>query len=156
MDFFNKIGGSLQNVGKEVTKKTKDLGGVVSLSGQIKESENNLERVYRILGEKYYTSFKEEATDRFMEETDQILKIQEKLAKDKEQLRTLKGLKLCTNCGAEVELSVAHCPMCGTELAVSNMNAEPEAAARPSFCPSCGAALSADAKFCGKCGAKVN
>lgn len=157
MDFFNKIGDSLQNVGKEVTKKTKDLGGVVSLNSQIKESEAGLERVYKTLGEKYYSTYKEEASERFSGETDEILKIQSKLEKDREQLRALKGLKLCTNCGAEVDSSVLHCPMCGTEMPVNNpAAAEPEAQPRPSFCPACGAPLAADAKFCGKCGTKLN
>lgn len=156
MDFFNKIGGSIQNVGKEVTKKTKDLSGTVSLSAQIKESENNLEKVYRVIGEKYYALYKEEAVSRFTEETDEIIKIQEKLEKDKEQLRALKGLKLCSNCGAEVDVSCVHCPMCGTELAADNNNADTDVQGKPAFCPSCGAELADDAKFCGKCGTKVN
>lgn len=156
MDFFNKIGDSMQNLGKEVTKKTKDLSGAVSLSAQIKESESNLEKVYKVMGEKYYTLYQEEAVSRFTEETDEIIKIQAKLAKDKEQLRALKGLKLCSNCGAEVDMSCAHCPMCGSELAASQDSAGTETQEKPLFCPSCGAELSADAKFCGKCGTKVN
>lgn len=155
MDFFNKLGGSIQNVGKEVTKKTKDLGGVVSLSSQIKEGENQLEKVYRIIGEKYYTSFPEEAIGRFQEETDEILKIQKKLEEDREQLRALKGLKLCPNCKAEIELNVLHCPMCGTEQPQPAASAVPEQPEQQ-FCPGCGEPLSAGAKFCGKCGTKIN
>jgi len=159
MDFFNKMGDKLQTMGKEVTKKTKDLGGVVSLNSQIKDSEAGLERVYKILGEKYYKSFREEASQRFSEETDEILKIQAKLESDREQLRALKGLKLCLNCGAEVDGSALHCPMCGTELPVPSAVSEPEPMQaeqpRQAFCPSCGAPLLADAKFCGKCGTRI-
>lgn len=160
MDFFNKMGDKLQNVGKEVTKKTKDLGGVVSLNSQIKDSEAGLERVYRTLGEKYYKSFREEAYQRFSEETDEIMKIQSKLESDRAQLRALKGLKLCSNCGAEVDGSALHCPMCGTELPVVQAAAEPEQTQepeqpKPAFCPSCGAPLSENAKFCGKCGTRI-
>lgn len=159
MDFFNKMGDKLQSVGKEVTKKTKDLGGVVSLNSQIKDSEAGLERVYKILGEKYYKSFRDEASQRFSEETDEILKIQAKLESDKEQLRALKGIKLCLNCGAEVDSSALHCPMCGTALPVTKVVSEPEPAneeqPKATFCPSCGAPLSAEAKFCGKCGTKI-
>ena len=159
MDFSNKMGDKLQNVGKEVTKKTKDLGGVVSLNSQIKDSEAGLERIYKILGEKYYKSFREEASQRFTEETDEIIKIQSKLESDKEQLRALKGLKLCSNCGAEVDGNALHCPMCGTELPVINVAVQSESVQaeqpKPAFCPSCGAPLSAEAKFCGKCGTKI-
>lgn len=159
MDFFNKMGDKLQNVGKEVTKKTKDLGGVVSLNSQIKDSEAGLERIYKILGEKYYKSFREEASQRFTEETDEIIKIQSKLESDRGQLRALKGLKLCLNCGVEVDGNSLHCPMCGTELPVVNAAGQSESMQeeqpKPTVCPSCGASLSSDAKFCGKCGTKI-
>lgn len=154
MEFFNKLGDSIQNVGKEVTKKTKDLSGVVTLTAQIKESESSLEKVYRTIGEKYYASFREEAENRFTEETDEILKIQQKLEKDREQLRTLKGLKLCLNCGAEVDINSIHCPMCGTELRGSSQVQGQSAS--PGVCSVCGAPLSDGAKFCGRCGARVN
>lgn len=154
MDFFNKLGDSIQSVGKEVTKKTKDLSGTVSLNAQIKESENQLSQVYRIIGEKYYNLCKEEAKSRYPEETDEIVKIQNKLAEDREKLRNLKGLKLCSNCGAEIEKGVLHCPMCGTEQQ-RTQTVEQEVQSQQSFCPVCGEPVLAGAKFCGKCGAKL-
>ena len=54
MDFFNKLGDSIQNVGKEASKKAKDLSGTVTLNSQIKETETQLERIYKLIGEKYY------------------------------------------------------------------------------------------------------
>lgn len=51
MDFFNKLGDSIQNVGKEASKKAKDLSGTVTLNSQIKETETQLERIYKLIGE---------------------------------------------------------------------------------------------------------
>lgn len=61
MDFFNKLGDSIQNVGKEASKKAKDLSGTVTLNSQIKETETQLERIYKLIGEKYYMAYREEA-----------------------------------------------------------------------------------------------
>ena len=102
MDFFNKLGDSIQNVGKEASKKAKDLSGTVTLNSQIKETETQLERIYKLIGEKYYMAYREEAAERFPEENDELIKLQNKLEEDKKQLRALKGLKVCQNCGAEI------------------------------------------------------
>ena len=94
MDFFNKLGDSIQNVGKEASKKAKDLSGTVTLNSQIKETETQLERIYKLIGEKYYMAYREEAAERFPEENDELIKLQNKLEEDKKQLRALKGLKV--------------------------------------------------------------
>lgn len=157
MDFFNKLGGSIQNVGKEVSKKTKDLGGTLSLNSQIKENEARLVRIYQAIGENYCSSYAEEARSRYGEEFSQIDAIREAIENDKVQLRVLKGLKLCPNCGAEVENAALHCPMCGTELEVPVVADTPAQDAKPSpaFCPNCGSPLNPGTNFCGKCGSKV-
>ena len=154
MDFFNKLGDSIQNVGKEASKKAKDLSGTVTLNSQIKETETQLERIYKLIGEKYYMAYREEAAERFPEENDELIKLQNKLEEDKKQLRALKGLKVCQNCGAEIELSVLHSPMCGTEQ--PQIQVQPQMQPAQAFCPGCGAPLAEGAKFCGKCGTKIN
>lgn len=156
MDFLNKIGGSISNVSKEVTKKTKDLGGVVSLTSQIKDNQNNIDKLYKELGEKYYKEYNEEAAQRFAEEVKQVVVLQEKMEEDRRQLRALKGLKLCKSCGAEVENAALHCPMCGAELEVPVTKTVEETPSEQKFCVSCGEPLGTDAKFCGKCGAKTD
>ena len=82
MDFFNKLGDSIQNVGKEASKKAKDLSGTVTLNSQIKETETQLERIYKLIGEKYYMAYREEAAERFPEENDELIKLQNKLEED--------------------------------------------------------------------------
>ncbi len=156
MDFLNKAKNSIQNVGKEVSKKTKDIGGTMSLNNQIKEAESTLNQIYQQIGQKYYNECNTEAVERFPEECQQIVAIMEKMAKDKEQLRALKGLKLCPNCGADVDIQLPHCPMCGTAVEVPVAAFEPVAPAETSaFCPGCGTQLTPGTKFCGKCGTKI-
>lgn len=152
MDFLNKLGDSLQSMGKEVSKKTKDFGGTVSLNSQIKESENNLNKLYQLLGQRYYQEYKEESCARYEQVTQQIAQIQEKIAGDREQLRALKGLKICKNCGTEIDMQALHCPMCGTAAEVPASAFEPETVC----CPGCGAQVVPGTKFCGKCGTKLD
>lgn len=156
MDFFNKLGNNIQNVGKEVTKKTKDLGGVVSLSAQIKESESNLNKVYQTLGEKVYAASQENLAEKYPDEVAQIQMYLSKIAEDKEQLRVLKGIQVCPNCGAEVENTAAHCQMCGTSLKTVQVDSVASVSeASPSFCPNCGASIGQNVKFCQSCGTRV-
>jgi membrane protease subunit (stomatin/prohibitin family) len=56
---------------------------------------------------------------------------------------------VCTACGQSVPPG-AFCNRCGAELKVKPAQAKTE----PGFCSACGAPLSADARFCGQCGAQ--
>jgi hypothetical protein len=156
MDFFNKLGDSIQNVSKEATKKAKDLSGTVSLNAQIKESESGLEKLYKAIGEKYYNTYTADAEEKYTEECAQIKVLKEKIEKDRKSLRELKGLVLCPNCGAEVEQTAAHCPKCGTFLKAEVVEPVVTPEQQTSFCPGCGEAVVPGTKFCGKCGTKLD
>jgi hypothetical protein len=156
MDFFNKIGDSIQNVSKETAKKAKDLSGSVSLNSEIKEYENNLEKLYKTLGEKYYKVYTAEAEDRYPEISARIKEILGKIEADKKNLRGLKGMQLCPHCKAEVDMAAIHCPMCGTFLKPQTVEEVLEPTQKQAFCPGCGEAIAPGIKFCGKCGTKLS
>ena len=50
MAFFDKLGETIVNVGKDATQKAKDLSGVAKLNLDIKAKEDYVQRQYTELG----------------------------------------------------------------------------------------------------------
>lgn len=166
MDFFSKLGDSIQNVGKEVSKKSKDLGETMNLNNQIKENEIALNNTYQLLGKMYFETYLEEARSRYKREVGDIEFFLERINSYKAQIRELKGLKLCHECGAEIEVRFPRCPLCGVEVEVPKQeiiiqeegvidNDNIIEHMTGPFCTGCGAKITEGAKFCVKCGKKL-
>ena len=61
MAFFDKLGETIVNVGKDATQKAKDLSGVAKLNLDIKAKEDYVQRQYTELGRIYYEEHKTES-----------------------------------------------------------------------------------------------
>lgn len=75
------------------------------------------------------------------------------IADYQEQIRILKGIGKCPNCGADVAAGAAFCSNCGSP--VSDAQTEKESEQKEDVCPVCGAKPDADAVFCIQCGNKL-
>ena len=62
------------------------------------------------------------------------------------------GGAICSQCGAEADLSDKFCPECGGKVVKKTPKAQKITG---KFCPSCGAKIGTGAKFCPDCGAKT-
>ena len=74
-------------------------------------------------------------------------------------------MKVCANCGAEIQDNALWCPGCGADAgqAVDTpetmLRVEPEPSpvpVSPAFCPSCGNPVAEKSAFCPACGASLN
>ena len=54
MDFFNKVGETITNKGKDVTKKVKDIAEIGNLNGQISVQEEMIQNLYFEMGKTFY------------------------------------------------------------------------------------------------------
>jgi ribosomal protein L40E len=118
MAFFEKFGEKLTNAGKDVAKKTKELADITRLNMQISSEEDNIKNKYIEIGKLYYKLFSESPDERFTQLFNSIAESKNKINFFKEQIQAIKGIKICSNCGAEIESSAKFCSACGYKSVV--------------------------------------
>ena len=177
MDFFDKMGQTITNKGKDVAKKAKDIAEAVSLGGQVGTQEDVIDRLYMDMGRLLYQNKEDWMNLDLRDKMEQLDAAHKELDRLKAEIRRLKGIKVCENCGGEISQDACFCPNCGTqvpveevvaedvkeccdecdeeeaaEAAADNAEAEPEVKA----CPGCGKEVESGYAYCPGCGTKLN
>lgn len=117
-DFFGDLGKSISQVTQQAANKTNIFFESQKISGQISAEQREIEKLYQQIGEEVYKHA--DACSHMGPKIDAdiaTLKTRcQKLNDMKKNLASVKGLKVCPNCGETVELSSAFCPKCGTPV----------------------------------------
>ena len=74
----------------------------------------------------------------------------------KKEQATLKGMRICPNCGAEQAKLNVRCTACGANMDEIEKMILPQAASAPVFCKNCGQQIADGARFCMSCGKPVD
>jgi len=151
MDFFDKI----QNAGKGVAQKTKDLAEIAKLNSRISNEEENIKTAYSQIGELYFKIFSESPDERFAALCNVVKQAQANIKEYTRQIQAIKGVKSCPNCGAEIANTAAFCSVCGADARTAAEEQEIKTSDGKKVCPKCGASVSENAVFCGNCGNKI-
>lgn len=148
---FENIGKKIVGVGKGVMRGTQTFSETVSLNARIDECRKNLNNCYSQLGQAYYTRAQGNVPPEFKGIFDQIQMLNQNIIQLQEQIKIVKGIRQCPNCGAEVGSNVMFCGNCGYSMPPVQAGMSGNGPA----CPSCGAPLEEGAAFCTNCGAKA-
>ncbi len=152
MSFLDQIGKKISDAGQGVVQSTKNFADVTKLNGMISDEEKKISVLYGNIGKAYYARHK---ADNSAEELDSINAINEafkNIEQYKEQIKQIKGVKVCENCGAELAIGASFCTNCGAQ--VTQSQAAPSAEGS-SVCPNCGKPVAPGSKFCTNCGSKM-
>ena len=125
------------------------------LSGLVSDQEKSLASLYNELGKAYYAEHAESYEDSFAPMITAIKDCKAKIDDLSEQIKKLKGITRCPQCGNDVPYGAPFCSACGAKQQndPAQAQAEEEQAAR--FCAKCGAQIAPGHAFCTACGAKV-
>lgn len=110
MAFFD----TLANKSKDVAEKAKKLAEVTGLNAQVVSKESEIKTAYGEIGKMIYENKAAWKDVDLSELIGKIEGIEAEIDKLKEEIRVTKGVKICTNCGEEIDITVAFCPKCGT------------------------------------------
>ena len=152
MSFFDNIGSKASAAGQAAAEKARNFAEVNRLSGVISDHEKRISRLYFEIGQSYYERHKDDPEAEELERIAAITDTNEKIAVCREQIKTLKGVEKCPNCGADVQNGSQFCNNCGTRMPPASMKTAPKAGLT---CPTCGTELESDAAFCFNCGTKL-
>ena len=153
MDFFDKIGETISNKGREIQGRVKTLSDVSKLESQINGEQQTIQKVYAVIGETYFMQHKNQEDDPFVEQIKIILGAQERIKQLQAQIQNLKGVRPCPNCGAMISFYAQFCPQCGAKSDIPVVSNPGEKSTKQ--CPNCGATVDADAAFCTNCGTQL-
>ncbi len=148
MGFFDKV----RLAGQGAAAQTKLFAETAKLNGHISDEEKQINNIFNQIGRSYYEANKNNPDAEYRSLMVSISDAQVRIENYHEQIRKLKCLKSCPNCGAEVASSALYCNVCGAKLPTDNEEKENTADAPAAKCPQCGADVEPGSKFCGSCG----
>ena len=152
MSFFDNIGSKASAAGQAAAEKARNFAEVTRLGGVVSDHEKRISRLYFEIGQSYYERHKDDPEAEELERIAAITDPNEKIAVCRNQIKTLKGVEKCPNCGADVQNGSQFCNNCGTRMPPASMKTAPKAGLT---CPTCGTELESNAAFCFNCGTKL-
>lgn len=151
MAFFDNIGKKLSQTSQDVVKKTKETAEIIRLNGVISEQQKALNSVYQELGKLYCEQNAISPEKEYEQFVVSASEIKQRIEEISEQIKQLKGIVPCPNCGGDVPYGASFCSMCGYSIpkkVISDNN-------NTVVCSNCGTKLSDNIKFCTACGNPV-
>ncbi len=110
------IGKKFKKISKDTIAEVQKMNDIRQINSRISEQKKQIEAIYSQMGQKLYKLYKEAPLEGFDTE---FQKIEERVATIEvynDQIREIKGVRLCPNCHTEVLLSERYCSACGQKL----------------------------------------
>ncbi len=118
MDFFNKLGKKASETYQVTKEKTVKFSEEMKLKGKMNEAKNKITNLYEEIGEHVYHQYKtntEEGKEEITAKCEEISKQFDEISKLETAILSLKEVKKCSQCGAEINQKDDFCPKCGKE-----------------------------------------
>lgn len=117
MGFFDDLSKKASETYKNTAEKTNKLAREVKLKSLISEEKDKVEEAYIEIGRKVYEKHIREENISIKEElAEECAKLDEyskKIEDMRMELLTLKNLRMCKVCAAEISVNAKFCPKCG-------------------------------------------
>lgn len=116
MDFFQKLGNTLSNTGKDIAKKTKDMSDISKLNHEVTKQQESIDKTYTQIGKIYFENYSELDYSDLKELCDSIKVSNKKIEEFKAEIIQIKGIINCPKCNKEISNSATFCANCGYKL----------------------------------------
>lgn len=110
------IGKKFKRIGKDTMTEIQKMNDIRQINSKINEQKKQISAIYTQIGQKLYKLYKEAPLEGFDTE---FQKIDERFAAIEvynDQIREIKGVRMCPNCHTEVSLHERYCSACGQKL----------------------------------------
>jgi len=156
MDFLKNISASLTKAAEATTKKASELTDTAKLKVKQNRITSEINENYNKIGALIYKQYKEsgDESEAIAELCLAIDKSNEELNAVNAEIDAIKAAAEAAKAAAAAEKAAAKAQPEAEAAPAEEAVEEPKEEAAVRFCSACGAELSADAMFCGKCGQK--
>ena len=93
MDFFEKVGETVYNTGKNISDKAKEMAAIAELKNQINTCNTVIKKNYSMIGKIYYANNALDPEPEYMEMVKKIREAQKKIDELQEQIDCIKENK---------------------------------------------------------------
>lgn len=154
MAFFDQLGKKLSDMGQNVSQQTKNFTDITRLNGLISEKNRQIPQIYAEIGRAYFERHRDDPDAEEIEQIEKIKTLLAEIAQHEEEIKQIRGVTKCPQCGADVSLGAAFCSSCGMKV----VREEPAPVTNEALnvCPDCGAPLKEGNLFCNHCGRKLD
>lgn len=151
MAFYDELGKKISKTGQGAIQKTKEFAEITRLNSSISELEKGIVATYTEIGRSYFQKYAQALPDEeFAVLFNRIEESMRQIEANKNQIRILKGVVPCPNCGMDVDANAAFCKSCGSRLIpVAQMTYS------GNVCSECGSPVEEGQLFCTRCGHKM-
>lgn len=116
MAFWGKIRETVTDTSKIVAQKAKDVAEVTKLNSQISTEEGKIKEAYLAIGKRYFEENMGEVSDAYINDFTIINEAKARISELQEQIKVIKGVFSCSNCGADVTVDSSFCSACGAKI----------------------------------------
>jgi len=148
MALFSDIGAKISNAGSSAVQKTQDIANIARLNGMVTEEERKLNNLYYQIGKLYYSKHPTDFEEEFTGMISSVKEAEASIDSLKQQIKDIKGIVVCENCGTEVSSAEIFCHGCGAKMPKKI----PQVDENTMVCPGCGALTPKGMRFCTNCG----
>ncbi len=110
------IGRKFRKIGRDTVTEVQKMNDIRQINSKINEQKKQISVIYSQIGQKLYKLYKEAPLEGFDME---FQKIDERFATIEvynDQIREIKGVRMCPNCHTEVSMHERYCSACGQKL----------------------------------------
>jgi len=152
MAFFDELGKKISKTGSDAAQKAKNMAETVRLNGLISDEEKRIKDLWAQIGKQYCQIHGESPAPEFAAYVADVNQANMNIDSYEAEVRRIKGVVTCDNCGGAVPSTAPFCSTCGSPVKVAPPPAPPVGG---NVCANCGTHLSATQAFCTGCGSKV-
>ncbi len=113
VSIFNDLGKKISQTSQEAVKKAKELAEIAKLNSSISDEEKNINKYFSQMGEKYLELYGDTTEEPFASYCESIRASKMKIKNYEQEIKLIRNIKICTNCGAEYSNNALFCSSCG-------------------------------------------
>lgn len=156
MAFFEQLGKKISDAGQGVAQSSRNAMDIAKLNSAINDKKRQIGQYTAALGEQYYQLHKDTPDEALAQLVNAITALYGEIHDCEEQIKNIRGVVKCPNCGADVPLNASFCAVCGTPAATAEKTVAPATPPEGTReCPYCHKFVPQENKFCTFCGSKL-
>lgn len=149
MSIFDDLGKKVKDAGHKSVQKTREISEISQINTMISQAESSINRTYFEIGKTYVSLHSEDSEEALASMVSSVIKLENEIEKYKKQIQQIRGIQVCSQCGAELSRGSAFCSSCGAPVPKIQ---KPQYNDDLIQCDSCGAMVKKGMRFCTACG----